>query len=186
MMAINGVTTTIVNDILSCLHSNARFIRGKSWKISLFPKPVGEIAKTSILPTTCFKQFLCSSRFSLHVWKVTQLCVCCELEFWTGRRVCHHRHIAFLAVIEDAPLLTKTVKINQSEGIPGSGIPECTPAPLSPVPLYFSSLSSLRTALHYLNAWNRLAWRLQGEGEQGEVFWGAFHLVKIFGFPVRR
>ena len=126
MMAINGVTTTIVNGILSCLHSNARFIRGKSWKISLFPKPVGEIVKTSILPTTCFKQFLCSSRFSLHVWKVTQLCVCCELEFWTGRRVCHHRHNAFLAVIEDAPLLTKTVKINQSEGIPGSGIPERT------------------------------------------------------------
>ena len=44
----------------------------------------------------------------------------------TGRRVCHHRHIAFLSVIKDAPLLTKTVKINQSEGIPGSGIPERT------------------------------------------------------------
>ena len=29
-------------------------------------------------------------------------------------------------------------------------------APLSPVPLYFSSLSLLCTALHYLNAWNRL------------------------------
>ena len=28
---------------------------------------------------------------------------------------------------------------------------------LSPVPLYFSSLSLLRTALHYLNAWNRLS-----------------------------
>ena len=36
MMAINGVTTTIVNVILSCLHSNARIIPGKSWKISLF------------------------------------------------------------------------------------------------------------------------------------------------------
>ena len=67
-----------------------------------------------------------NSSFALHVWKVTQLCVCCEFEFWTERRVCHHRHIAFLAVIEDAPLLTKTVKINQSEGIPGSGIPERT------------------------------------------------------------
>ena len=44
----------------------------------------------------------------------------------TGRRVCHQRHIAFLSVIEDAPLLTRTVKINQSEGIPGSGIPERT------------------------------------------------------------
>ena len=29
-------------------------------------------------------------------------------------------------MIEDAPLLTKTVKINQSEGIPGSGILERT------------------------------------------------------------
>ena len=64
MMAINGVTTTIVNGILSCLHSNARFIRGKSWKIRLFTKPVGKIAKTPILPTSCFKQFLCSSRLA--------------------------------------------------------------------------------------------------------------------------
>ena len=58
MMAINGVTQSY------CLHSNARFIRGKSWKIRLFPKPVGEIVKTSILPITCFKQFLCSSRLA--------------------------------------------------------------------------------------------------------------------------
>ena len=29
-------------------------------------------------------------------------------------------------MIEDAPLLTKTVKINQPEDIPGSGIPERT------------------------------------------------------------
>ena len=64
MMVINGVTTTIINGILSCLHSNARFIRGKSWKIRLLPKPVGQIAKTSILPTRCFKQFLCSSRLA--------------------------------------------------------------------------------------------------------------------------
>ena len=35
------------------------------------------------------------------------------------------------------------------------------PAPLSPVPLYFSSLSLIRTALHYLNAWNRLVeWKI--------------------------
>ena len=63
MMAING-TTTIVNGILSCLDSNARFIRGKSWKIRLFPKSVGKIAKTPILPNRCFKQFLCSSRLA--------------------------------------------------------------------------------------------------------------------------
>ena len=64
MMAINGVTTTIMIGILSCLHSNACFIRGKSWKIRLFPKPVGKIAKTPILPTRCFKQFLCSLRLA--------------------------------------------------------------------------------------------------------------------------
>jgi len=95
-------------------------------KIRLFPKPVGKISKTSILPTRCFNQTLLLA-FSLHVWKVTQRCGCCEFEFCvTGRRVSHHRHIAFLSVIEDAPLLTKTVKINQSEGIPGSGISERT------------------------------------------------------------
>ena len=33
--------------------------------------------------------------FSLHVWRVTQRCVCCEFEFWTERRVCHHLHIPF-------------------------------------------------------------------------------------------
>ena len=31
-------------------------------------------------------------------------------------------------------------------------------APLSSVLLYFSSLSFLRSAHHYLNAWNRLSW----------------------------
>ena len=70
-----------------------------------------------------------NSSFALRVYPPrlesrSALCVFCEFEFWTGRRVCYHRHIAFLAVIEDAPLLTKTVKINQSEGISGSGIPE--------------------------------------------------------------
>ena len=157
MMAINGVNTTVVNGILSCLHSNARFILGKSLKIRLFPKHLS--SRLGVLNSSLL------FAFSLHVWKVTQRCGCCEFEFCViGRTVSHHRHIAFLSVIEDAPLLTKTVKINQSEGIPGSGIPERTfvknsykcPAPLFPVPLYFSSLSLLRTALHYLNAWNRL------------------------------
>ena len=41
-----------------------------------------------------------------------------------GQSACHHRHIAFRSVIEDAPVLTQTVKTNQSDGIPGSGIPE--------------------------------------------------------------
>ena len=44
----------------------------------------------------------------------------------------------------------KGARKNKSEG------GERWAAPLSPAPLYFSSLSLLRTALHYLNAWNRL------------------------------
>ena len=160
MMVINGVTTTIVNGILSCLHSNARFIRGKGWKIRLFPKPFGEIAKTSILPTTCFKQFdfLCSSRLASTFGKsLSAVFVASSNSAW--RRVCHHRHIAFLSVIEDAPLLTKTVKINQSEGIPGSGIPERTfvknsykrsrtslpSPPLRLIAFYFALLSTIWT-----------------------------------------
>ena len=47
----------------------------------------------------------------------------------------------------------KGARKNKSEG---GGRWERVPAPLSPVPLYFSSLSLFRTALHYLNAWNRL------------------------------
>ena len=119
MMAINRVTTTVVNGILSCLHSNAHFILGKSLKIRLFPKHLS--SRLGVLNSSLL------FAFSLHVWKVTQRCGCCEFEFCVmGRTVSHHRHIAFLSVIEDAPLLTKTVKINQSEGIPGSGIPERT------------------------------------------------------------
>ena len=130
-MAINGVTTTIVNGILSCLHSHARFIRGKNWKIRLFPKPLGKIAKTSILPTRCFQQFLCSSGLSSSFAKSLSAVRCANSAWWDvdsshHRHHRHHRHIAFLSVIEDSPLLTKTVKINQSEGIPGSGIPERT------------------------------------------------------------
>ena len=37
------------------------------------------------------------------------------------------------------------------------------PAPLSPVPLYLSSLSLLCTALHYLNSWNRPPNKFQGK-----------------------
>ena len=67
-----------------------------------------------------------NSSFALRVLASTFGKSLSSVSVATGRRVCHHRHIAFLALIEDAPLLTKTVKINQSEGIPGSGIPERT------------------------------------------------------------
>ena len=126
MMANNGVTTAIINGILSCLPSNVRFIRGQSWKISLFPKPVGEIAKTSILPTTCFKQFLCSSRLASTFGK--SLSAVFVVSSNSGRDV-----ESVITAISHFSLWSKTlhcwqkhVKINQSEGIPGSGIPERT------------------------------------------------------------
>ena len=163
-MAINGVTTTIVNGILSCLHSNARFIRGKSWKISLFPKPVGENAKTSILPTTYFKQFLCSSRLASTFGKSLSAVFVASSN--SGRDV-----ESVITAISHFSLWSKTLHCWQKLSKPTNQrvyqdlvyrnallleILTSVPAPLSPVPLYFSSLSLLRTALHYLNAWNRL------------------------------
>ena len=164
-MAINGVTTTIVNGILSCLHSNARFIGGKSWKISLFPKPVGENAKTSILPTTYFKQFLCSSRLASTFGKSLSAVFVASLNSaW--------RHVeSVITAISHFSLWSKTLhcwqKLSKStnqrvyqdlvyRNALLLKILTSVPAPLSPAPLYFSSLSLLRTALHYLNAWNRL------------------------------
>ena len=164
MMAINGVTTTIVNGILSCLHSNARFIRGKSWKISLFPKPVGEIAKTSILPTTCFKQFLCSSRLASTFGKSLSSVFVASSN--SGRNV-----ESVIIAISHFSLWSKTLhcwqKLSKStnqrvyqdlvyRNALLLKILTSVPAPLSPVPFSFSSLSLLRTALHYLNAWNGL------------------------------
>ena len=68
----------------------------------------------------------------------------------------NHRYIACSrrSVIVGSGAKYKGARKNKSEG--GGEVREGTPAPLSPVPLYFSSLSLLRTALHYLNAWNRL------------------------------
>ena len=39
-------------------------------------------------------------------------------------KVSDRRHIAFLVCVSNASVLTKSVKIDQSEGIPDSGIPE--------------------------------------------------------------
>ena len=165
MMAINRVTTTIVNGILSCLHSNLLFIRGKSWKIRLFPKPVGKISKTSILPTRCFEQFLCSSHLastsgktlsavvvasSNSTWRDVQSLINAKAHFSLWSKTLHcwqklskstNQRVYQDLVYRNALLLKILTSV---------------PAPLSPVPLYFSSLSLLRTALHYLNAWNRL------------------------------
>ena len=161
-MAINGVTTTIVNGIISCLPSNVRFIRGKR----IFPKPVGgKFAKTSILPTTCFKKFLCSSRLASTFGKsLSDVFVASLNSAWRDVE-------SVLTVISHFSLWSKTLhcwqklskSINQRvyqdlvyRNALLLKILTSVPAPLSPVPLYFSSLSLLRTALDYLNAWNRL------------------------------
>ena len=47
------------------------------------------------------------------------------------------------------------------------------------VPLYFSSLSLLRTALHYLNAWNRLTFPLLSIERRGVM--SRYHGSKICG-----
>ena len=164
-MAINRVTTTIVNGILSCLHSNLLFIRGKSWKIRLFPKPVGKISKTSILPTRCFEQFLCSSHLastsgktlsavvvasSNSTWRDVQSLINAKAHFslWSKTLHCWQKlskstnQRVYQDLVYRNALLSKSLTR--------------THAPLSPIPLYFSSLSLLRIALHYLNAWNRL------------------------------
>ena len=45
-------------------------------------------------------------------------------------------------------------------------------APLSPVPFYFSSLSLLCTALHYMNTWNWLCWDMN-------IYWGPVRVNSI-------
>ena len=124
-----------------------------------------EIAKTSILPTTCFKQFLCSSLLASTFGKSLSAVFVASLNSaW--------RHVeSVITAISHFSLWSKTLhcwqKLSKStnqrvyqdlvyRNALLLKILTSVPAPLSPVPLYFSSLSLLRTALHYLNAWNRL------------------------------
>ena len=143
MMAINGVATTIVNGILSCLHSNAHFIPGKSWKIRLFPRPVGKIAKTSILPTMCFKHFFALRVLPSRLESHSALCLL---------RVRILRDVeSVITAISHFSLWSKTLhcwqKLSKStnqrvyqdlvyRNALLSKILTSVPAPLSPVPLY--------------------------------------------------
>ena len=124
-----------------------------------------EIAKTSILPTTCFKQFLCSSLLASTFGKSLSAVFVASLNSaW--------RHVeSVITAISHFSLWSKTLhcwqKLSKStnqrvyqdlvyRNALLLKILTSVPAPLSPVRLYFSSFSLLRTALHYLNAWNRL------------------------------
>ena len=165
-MVINGVTTTIVNGILSFLHSNARLFRGKSWKIRTFPKPVGEkLLKISILPTACFKQFLCCSILTSTFGKsLSAVFVASSNSVWRDVEpvITAISHFSlWWKMLHCWQKLSKSTnqRVYQDLIYPNAlllKILTSVPASLSSVPLFFSSLSSLCTALHYLNAWNRL------------------------------
>ena len=91
------------------------FTRGKSWNITtLFPKLVGRIAKTSSFDHV-FMQSFCSP-----IWE--NLLVCWLSQIWTPCATCwkvsDHRYSAFLICVSNTQVLTKSVKIDQSKGIP--------------------------------------------------------------------
>ena len=127
-------------------------------------KQISQIAKTSILPTTCFKHFLCSSRLASTFGKSLSSVFVASSN--SGRDV-----ESVITAISHFSLWSKTLhcwqKLSKStnqrvyqdlvyRNALLLKILTSIPAPLSPVPLYFSSLSLLRTALHYLNPWVRL------------------------------
>ena len=165
-MAINGVTTTIVNGILSCLHFERTLYSRKKLENKNFSKASRwEIAETSILPTTCFKQFLCSSLLASTFGKSLSAVFVASLNSaWRDVE-------SVITAISHFSLWSKTLHCWQNLSKSTNQrvyqdlvyrdtlllkILTSVPAPPSPVPLYFSSLSLFRTALHYLNAWNRL------------------------------
>ena len=117
-----------------------------------------------ILPTTCFTQFLCSSRLASTFGKSLSAVFVASSN--SGRDV-----ESVITAISHFSLWSKTLhcwqKLSKSTNQRVYQdlvyrnelllkILTSVPAPLSPVPVYFSSLSLLRTALHHLNAWNRL------------------------------
>ena len=122
------------------------------------------------LPRTRFsKQSSCHTKDSPHL-EVLQLLS--GLDYFVDHqfklncwKVSDRSHIAFRIKIEDARVLTKDVKIDQSEGVSGSGILEeafvknvprhslfCSPHS----PWLFFSLVVLCAVPHYSNTWNRL------------------------------
>ena len=97
--------------------------RGKSWKINLFQKPVGRFAKESFIDWPYFYSILLFFAKALHLGKSFSLLLItdCHVTPWKHS---DRRHIAYLVCVSYARVLTKSVKIDQSEGIPDPGIPE--------------------------------------------------------------
>ena len=150
----------------SCLHSNARFIRGKSWKIRIFPKPVGE----KLLRHLSYRLRVLNSFFALR-FSPTAFGKSLSAVFVASLNSAWRHVESVITAISHFSLWSKTLhcwqKLSKStnqrvyqdlvyRNALLLRILTSVPSPLSPVPLYFLSLSLLRTALHYLNAWNRL------------------------------
>ena len=169
MIATSGVTTIILGTAFLC---NALINLGKSWKIKLFPNPVGRMAMRPLPRNTFWRQSFYSicklstfGKSSSACRTVIQPCVTPAMEDDLRTQA---RHIAFLVCVNNPLVLTGGVKFGQSEGIPDSGIPPWAflklisqafprPPPQSPLVFFplFRSLS-FSLALQYLNVWNRL------------------------------
>ena len=92
---------------------------GKSWKITHFQKLVAKITKESF-PWPYFYGILLSflgEIFELVFYNRFEHCI-------TRWKVPDYHHIVYLICISNARVLTKSVKIDQPEGIPDPGIPE--------------------------------------------------------------
>ena len=106
------------------LHSSETLLMESSWKIKLSQKPVGRIANESLLDHI-FMQSFCSSRRHF-TWgnKPFSLLFITDWTPCTRWKVSDCRHIVYLICVSNARVLTKSVKIDQSEGTPNLDRPE--------------------------------------------------------------
>ena len=126
MIATSGVTTIILETAFLC---NALINLGKSWKIKLFPNPVGRMAMRPLPRNTFWRQSFYSICKVSTFGKSSSACRAVIQPCVTRWRMtfARARHIAFLVCVNNPLVLTGGVKFGQSEGIPDSGIPERLP-----------------------------------------------------------
>ena len=118
-----GETTTIkhISDFIAALAS-----RGKSWKIKLFPKPVGRIAKMSF-PRARFTRHSCCSFLSAWIFGNSYR-QSSKMEInWDSSKSLAQATLAIFLIDKiwgNRWSVDSTVKIDQSEGIAAPAIPE--------------------------------------------------------------
>ena len=122
MIAASGVTTIILETVLLC---KALINLGKSWKIKLFPNPIGRMAMRLLPRNTFLRQSLYSICKVSTFGKSSSACRAVIRPRVTRWRMtfARARHIAFLVCVNNPLVLTWGIKFGQSEGIPDSGIP---------------------------------------------------------------